>query len=76
MVYPNQVHKIDWICWNKIPPFGGGVKRLFNNSDIPEADVFTIDVIETTYVDMYLALPIYREGPEFAKAKNSVGFKW
>ena len=31
-------------------------KRVFNNSDIPEADYFTSEVLEDTYVDMEITL--------------------
>ena len=34
---------------------------------IPEADAFTPEVLEDTYVNMELALPPCSEGPEFAK---------
>ena len=32
-------------------------KRIFNNYDITEADDFTLEGIEDTYVDMEIALP-------------------
>ena len=39
--------------------FAEEFKRMFNNYDIPEAYGFTLKVIEDTYVDMEIALPIY-----------------
>ena len=39
------------------PKFSEEFKRLFNNVDILEADYFTPEVLEDTYVDMEIALP-------------------
>ena len=41
------------------PNFSEDFKRVFNNSDIPEADYFTPEVLEDTYMDMKIALPRY-----------------
>ena len=38
-------------------------KRLFNNSDIPEADYSTPEVLEDTYMDMEIVIPRYGYGP-------------
>ena len=54
----------------KDPDFAEEFKRLFNNADIPEAGYFTPEVIEDTYVDMYISLPIDREGHNFSKVTN------
>ena len=40
---------------------------MINNADIIEADNFTPEVLEDTYVDMEIALPIDGEGPKFFK---------
>ena len=40
---------------------------VFNNDDIPEADCFTPDTIEDTYVNMEIVLPRDGEVPEFSK---------
>ena len=37
--------------------FSEKFKRAFNNDDILEADYFTPEVLEDTYVDMDIALP-------------------
>ena len=41
------------------PDFAENFKRVFNNADITEADDFIPEVLEDTYVDMYIALPRY-----------------
>ena len=42
--------------------------RVFNNTDIPEADAqYTPEVLDDTYINMELALPRDGEGPEFAR---------
>ena len=40
---------------------------VYNNNDIPEADEYTPEVLEDTYLNMEIALPRDGEGPEFAK---------
>ena len=52
------------------PYFTEEFKRVFNNSDIPEADDFTQEVLKDTYLDIEIALPIYGEGTEFSKVKK------
>ena len=42
-------------------------ERIFNNTDIQEADDHTPDVLDDTYLNMELALPRDGDGPEFAK---------
>jgi hypothetical protein len=42
-------------------------QNVYNNKDIPEADDFTPEVLEDTYVNMEIALPRDGEGPEFAR---------
>ena len=42
-------------------------QNIYNNKDIPEADDFTPEVLEDTYLNMELALPRDSEGPEFAR---------
>ena len=42
-------------------------EKIFNNKDIPEADDFTPEVLEDTYLNMELVLPRDSEGPEFAR---------
>lgn len=41
--------------------------RVFNNLNIPEADDFTPEVLEDTYVNMEIALPRDEGGPQYAK---------
>ena len=41
----------------KYPDFSEEFKRVFSNSDILEADGFTPEVLEETYVDTEIALP-------------------
>ena len=38
------------------PEFAEEFKRMFNIVDIPEADYFTPEVLEDTYLDMDIAL--------------------
>ena len=40
---------------------------MHNNNAIPEADDFTPEVLEDTYLNMEVALPRDGKGPEFAK---------
>ena len=47
------------------PNFAEDFKRVLNNADIPEADKFTPEVLEDTYVDMKIALSRDGEGNEF-----------
>ena len=47
--------------------FSEEFKRVFNNSYIPEADYFTSDVLEETYVNMEISLSRYLEGTRFDK---------
>ena len=42
-------------------------KSIYNDKSIPEADDFTPEVLDDTYLNMELALPRDDEGPEFAK---------
>jgi hypothetical protein len=42
-------------------------QRLYNDKDIPEADDYTPEVLEDTYINMEVALPRDDEGPQFAK---------
>jgi hypothetical protein len=42
-------------------------QMLYNDDSIPEADDFTPEVLEDTYLNMEIALPRDGEGPEFAK---------
>ena len=48
-------------------------KRLFNNSDIPEADYSTPEVLEDTYMDMEIVIPRYGYGPQFSKETKHLG---
>ena len=41
--------------------------QIFNDKNIKEADEYTPEVLEDTYLNMELALPRDSEGPEFAK---------
>ena len=52
------------------PEFTEEFKRVFNNTDILEADGFTPQLLEDTYVDMKIALLRDKEGPGFAKVKK------
>jgi len=42
-------------------------QNIYNDKSIPEADDFTPEVLDDTYLNMELALPRDDEGPEFAK---------
>ena len=42
-------------------------QKVYNNKDIPEADDYTPEVLEDTYVNMEVVLPRDSEGPQFAK---------
>ena len=39
--------------------FAEEFKRVFNNTDIPEVDYFTLALIEYTYMDTEIAVPRY-----------------
>ena len=52
------------------PDFSEKFKRVFNNSDISEADDFSPEVLEYKYVDMEISLTRYGEGPELTKVKK------
>ena len=52
------------------PKFSEKFKRLFNNDDILGANDFTPKMLEDTYLDMDIALPIYGEGPMFTRVTN------
>ena len=54
--------------------FSEKFKRVFNNADIPEADGFTPEVREYTYVYMEIALTRDGEGPEFSKVKKHLRY--
>ena len=41
--------------------------RVFNNTEIPEADKPTPEVLDDTYLNMEIALPRDSDGPEFAR---------
>ena len=52
------------------PQFSERFKRVCNIADIPEADIFTPEVLEYTYVYMEIELKINLEGSEFSKVKK------
>ena len=41
--------------------------NIYNNIDIPEADDYTPDVLEDTYVNIEIALPRDGDGPQFGR---------
>ena len=41
--------------------------KVFNNTDIPEADTPTPEVLDDTYLNMEISLPRDSDGPEFAR---------
>ena len=49
------------------PEFNEEFNKIFNDSNVPEADDFTPEVLEDTYLNMELALSRDGDGPEFAK---------
>ena len=53
--------------------FSGEITRVFYNYNIPEAYDFILEVLEDTYVDIEISLPIYEEGPKFSKLNNLRG---
>ena len=49
---------------------------MFNNVDIPEADEYTPEVLEDTYLNMDPAFPKYGQSPKFSKVtKIRVAFE-
>ena len=54
------------------PDFAEEFKRVFNNSDISEADDFSPEVLEYKYVDMEISLTRDGEDPNFSKIKKSL----
>ena len=58
----------DWAeLFEEDEDFRDEFQKVFNNQDIPEADDYTPEVLDDTYVNMEIALPRDGEGPEFAK---------
>ena len=49
------------------PDFNEEFNKVFSDTNIPEADDHTPEVLEDTYMNMELALPRDGEGPEYAK---------
>jgi hypothetical protein len=49
------------------PAFEEEFNKVYSNNEIPEADDFTPEVLEDTYLNMELVLPRDSEGPEFAR---------
>ena len=47
--------------------FAAEFTKIFNNTDIPESDEYTPEVLEDTYLQMEVAMPRDSEGPEFAR---------
>ena len=45
-------------------------QRIFNDDAIPEADDYTPEVMNDTYLNMEIALPRDSDGPEFARVKK------
>lgn len=42
-------------------------QKIYNDNTIPDADEYTQDVLDDTYLDMKLALPRDGDGPEFVR---------
>ena len=58
----------DWTdLMEEDPDFREEFDRVFNNVNIPEADSFTPEVFNDTYINMELTLPRDGESPNFAK---------
>ena len=62
---PNPEDWADLI--EKDPEFNEEFNKIFNDSNIPEADEFTPEVLDDTYLNMELALSRDGDGPEFAR---------
>ena len=48
---------------------------VFSNDYIPESDGFTPEMLEDTYVDAQISLPIYGEVPKFCKATKILWYE-
>ena len=58
----------DWAdMMEEDPDFKKEFTRLFSNIDIPEADEYTPDVLEDTYLNMEIALPRDGDSSQFAR---------
>ena len=58
----------DWADMLKEDPeFAEEFTRIFNDNKIPEADDYTPEVLEDTYLNVEVALPRDSEGPQFAR---------
>ena len=58
----------DWAeLFEEDEDFRDDFQKVFNNQDIPEADDYTPEVLDDTYVNMEIALPRDGDGPEFAR---------
>ena len=69
---PNQVYKIGQICCKNITTLLRSLKECLINYYITESYGFTPEVLEATYVDMEITLPIYVECPKFSKVKTII----
>ena len=56
------------------PDFTEEFEMVFNNTDILEADGFTPEVLEDTYVYMKIALPRYEEVTNFSRVKKRLRY--
>ena len=61
---PNLEH---WADFADDPDFVEEFQKVIDHPDIPEADDYTPEVLEDTYVNMELAMDRGGDGPEFAK---------
>ena len=62
---PNQEDWADLI--NDDPDFRDEFYKIYNNDAIKEADDYTAETLDDTYLNMEVALPRDSDGPEYAK---------
>ena len=64
----NKPNPEDWADMiDNDPDFAEEFQRVFNDDNIPEADDYTPEVMDDTYLNMELALPRDSDGPEYAR---------
>ena len=59
-----------WADFANNPDFVEEFKNVVDNPDIPEADDYTPEVLEDTYVNMELAMDRGGDAPEFARVRK------
>ena len=69
----SKPHPEAWVDLCEYDPiFNNKFSNIFNNPGIPEADDYTPEVMEDTYLNMELAIPKDGDGPEFSRVTKRI----